>query len=55
MATGTSVGTSTFVLGRDAWGNRETRTFVHGESYDLDPTNITAYTVQTTKFPYNVV
>jgi len=54
MATGVAVGTTNFVLGKEGQGNREVRTYMNGESYSLDIAAITAYTVQTTKFPYNV-
>lgn len=53
MPTGTAVGTTNFVLGREKDGNREVRTFLHGETYDLDQSAQVAYTVQTTRFPYN--
>jgi hypothetical protein len=49
---GTASGTTTFVLGQEADGNRETRTFLNGEAYDLDFEDVKAYTVGTTKFPY---
>ena len=49
---GTSVGITTFVLGREEDGNRETRTFENGQAYDLDFEDIQAYSVDSTEFPY---
>jgi hypothetical protein len=55
MATGTASGTTNFVLGKDLHGNREVRTFKHGEEYSIDyPDAVVAYTVITTRFPYSV-
>jgi hypothetical protein len=50
---GTSVGTTVFVLGNETKENREVLTFENGQDYgDLPVSAITAYTVQTTRFPY---
>ena len=52
---GTAVGTTVFVLGSEVDGNREVLTYEHGQDYgDLPIAAITAYTVQTTRFPYIV-
>lgn len=48
----TAVGTTSFVLGSEANGNRELITFTNGQAYDLDPADIVAYTVEDTpEFP----
>ena len=49
---GTSVGTTVFVLGSVANGNREVLTYEHGQDYgDLPVAAITAYTADATEFP----
>lgn len=51
---GTAVGTTVFVLGREADGNREVLTFMDGQDYgDLPVSAIQPYTAQVTRFPYN--
>lgn len=54
MATGTAVGMTTFVLGREQDGNRETYTFENGQTYDTSLTQamVQAYTANSTTFPY---
>jgi hypothetical protein len=52
MATYTTSGVTSFVLGKEADGNREMRTFKSGQEYDLDPATITAYTAANSRFPY---
>jgi len=54
MATGTTVGTTTFVLGRDQDKNLETRTFTTGQTYDTSLTQamVQAYTADDATFPY---
>jgi hypothetical protein len=49
---GTSVGVTTFVLGREADGNRETRTFTNGQESELDFSLAQASTADDTEFPY---
>jgi hypothetical protein len=51
MATYTTVGITTFVLGALADGNKENRDFANGKSYDLDPTDSALYTTDPTEFP----
>lgn len=52
---GTAVGTTVFVLGSELDGNREVLTYENGQDYgDLPQSAVTAYTVQTTRFPYFV-
>jgi hypothetical protein len=48
---GTASGVTSFVLGREADGNREMRTFIDGETYDLDADLITAYSADSSEFP----
>ena len=49
---GTAVGTTVFVLGSVANGNREVLTFEHGQDYgDLPQDAVTAYTADATEFP----
>ena len=48
---GTASGVTSFVLGLEADGNREMRTFIDGETYDLDADLITAYSADATEFP----
>lgn len=48
---GTTVGTTSFVLGREADGNREMYTFTTGQAYDLDFEDIKAYSADETEFP----
>jgi hypothetical protein len=48
---GTASGVTTFVLGREADGNRETRTFTNGQQYDLDFSLVKAYSADETEFP----
>lgn len=54
MATGTAVGVTTFVLGRDQDGNLETYTFEDGQEYDTSLTQamVQAYTANDATFPY---
>lgn len=47
----TTVGFTTFVLGQETDGNREARAFETSKSYDLDPSDNTAYTDDATEFP----
>lgn len=47
----TTVGATAFVLGQETDGNRENRDFATGKSYDLDPADNTAYTLDATEFP----
>ena len=47
----TTVGVTAFVLGSETDGNRENRDFKTAQSYDLDPTDNTAYTQDATEFP----
>lgn len=49
---GTAVGTTVFVLGREQDKNREVRTFEDGQTYDLDVEDIQAYTADDSTFPY---
>ena len=49
---GTAVGVTSFVLGREQDSNREVRTFENGQAYDLDVSQIQAYTANDTTFPY---
>ncbi len=49
---GTSVGITTFVLGKENEGNRQTATFTNGQSYDLDFSDAQAYSSGETSFPY---
>lgn len=49
---GTAVGETTFVLGREQDSHRETRTFEDGQAYDLDIGLVQAYTADDTEFPY---
>jgi len=49
---GTAVGVTSFVLGRDQDGNLENRTFTDGQAYDQDVDQIQAYTANDTTFPY---
>jgi hypothetical protein len=48
---GTAVGVTSFVLGRDADGNREMVTFKNGQAYDLDFEDVKAYSADETEFP----
>lgn len=54
MATGTSVGRSVFVLGKEVAGNRQAVIVENGQEYSLYSTAIVAYTDATAKFPYSV-
>lgn len=49
---GIASGVTTFVLGREEDGNRETRTFEDGQAYDLDFEDVQAYSADDTEFPY---
>lgn len=49
---GTASGITTFVLGREQDGNRETRTFTDGQPYELDFEDVQAYSADETEFPY---
>lgn len=48
---GTTVGVTSFVLGREADGNREMYTFENGQAYDLDFEDVKAYSTDETEFP----
>ena len=48
---GTTSGTTNFVLGTVADGNREMHVLTTGLSYDIDPLAIVAYTADATEFP----
>ena len=49
---GTSVGTTVWVLGSTANGNREVLTYEDGQEYgELPQSAITAYTADGTEFP----
>jgi len=52
MANNTAVGPTTFVLGQESRGNREIRTYGNGDLYSVDASTNTAYSQQTTRFPY---
>jgi hypothetical protein len=52
MAGGISSGVTTFVLGREEDGNRETRTFTNGQPYELDFSLAKPYSADETIFPY---
>lgn len=43
-----------YVLGKDAWGNREVVVQEAGSTHDLPADAQYAYSSQNTKFPYNV-
>ena len=49
---GTAVGTTTFVLGRNQDGHRETRIFEDGQAYVLDIEDVQAYSADDSTFPY---
>lgn len=49
---GTAVGETTFVLGREQDGHRETRIFEDGQAYDLSIDLVQAYTANDSTFPY---
>jgi len=49
---GTAVGRTAFVLGREQDANREVRSFADGEEYDLDIEDVQAYTADDATFPY---
>lgn len=49
---GTSVGNSSFVLGKEDRGNRDVRVYQDGESYSMTVSELTAYTSVATRFPY---
>lgn len=51
---GIAVATTTFVLGREVDGNREIRTFLTGQEYDLDYAYALDYSDDNTQFPYSV-
>lgn len=51
---GTASGITTFILGREVDGNRETRTFLDGEAYDLDYAYAEVYSDGDTSFPHVV-
>lgn len=48
---GTTSGVTSFVLGRDADGNREMYTFKDAQAYDLDFEDVKAYSTDDTEFP----
>ena len=50
---GTAVGNTTFVLGRNQDSNLETKTFTDGQAYDLDVSLVQAYTADDATFPYS--
>ena len=52
IMSGTAVGTTGFVLGREQDSNREVRIFTDGQAYDLDVEDIQAYTANDSTFPY---
>lgn len=49
---GTAVGVTSFVLGREQDGHREIRTFEDGQAYDLSIDLVQSYTADDTQFPY---
>lgn len=50
----TASGITSFVLGREQDGNREVLTFENGATYDVAFAAKVAYSVATTRFPYEV-
>lgn len=48
---GTSVGVTSFVMGREEDGNREMRTFTDGQAYSVDFEDKQAYSADATEFP----
>lgn len=54
MVTGTAVGVTSFVLGREQDANREVRTFEDGQEYDTSLTQdmVQGYTADAATFPY---
>lgn len=48
---GTTSGTTSFVLGREEDGNREMITLTDGQAYDLDFEDVTAYSADASEFP----
>lgn len=54
MATNTASGRTVFVLGKDVRGNRQAIVVESGQTYDLDPAAIVAYTSGLTQFPYTI-
>ena len=55
MATGTAVGRTVFVLGREVDGNRQAMVVENGEEYSVDHNaTVEAYTEQVARFPYEL-
>ena len=48
---GIASGVTAFVLGSEADGNREMHVFEDGQSYDLDFSDVQAYSADATEFP----
>lgn len=49
---GTAVGRTVFVLGKELHGNRQVVIVEDGEAYDFDVSAIQTYTAQVARFPY---
>lgn len=50
----TAVGRTVFVLGKEAYGNRQVVVVEDGDEYSFDISTMTAYTAQTARFPYSL-
>lgn len=48
----TAVGNTTFVLGKNADGNKESRTYEDGQEYDLPISLLKGYTTNEATFPH---